>query len=122
MEKGVLYGTLREYGTGRRPYSESPALPHPNDQFAGLAEGGMHADEIVKPAYSLGSGSDRTLASPVGNQVHKSAMKAGSLNSSTNGNGNGHRGERSVRNNIHATRQMSQGLPDDEDFYEKHGV
>ncbi|KAH8776959.1 aquaporin-like protein [Hyaloscypha finlandica] len=69
MEKGILYGTLREYGTGRRPYSESPELPHPNDQFAGLAEGGMHADQIVKPAYSLGSGSERTLASPVGNQV-----------------------------------------------------
>jgi aquaporin related protein len=82
----------------------------------------MHADEIIKPAHSLGGGSDFTLASPVGSQVHQSAMKPGSLNSSTNGNGNGHRGERSVRNNTYATRQMSQGLPDDVDFYEKHGV
>jgi aquaporin related protein len=88
MENGRLHGTPREYGAGRRPYGESPAPPQPNDQFAGLAEGRMHADEIVKPTYSLGGGSDRALASPVGNQVHKSAMKPGSFNISTNGNGN----------------------------------
>jgi aquaporin related protein len=121
-EKGRLHGTPREYGAGRRPYSESPAPPHPNDQFAGLAERGMHADEIIKPPHSLGGGSDRTLASPVGNQVHKSAVKPESLNNSTNGNKNRHRRERSVKNNTYSIRQMSQGLPDDEDFYEKHGV
>ncbi|KAN0106249.1 aquaporin [Hyaloscypha variabilis] len=121
-EERRSHGTPREYGTERRPYSESPAPPHPNDQFTGLAEGGMHGDEFVKPAQSLGGDSDRTLAPSGGNQnsnVHKSAMKPGSLNSSTNGNCGGHRGERSVRNNTYANRQMNQGLPSDEEFYEK---
>jgi aquaporin rerated protein, other eukaryote len=112
-------GTPKEYGVERRPYSESPAPPHPNDQFAGLADGGMHADEIVKPSQSVGGDSDRTLASPLGNQVHKSAMKPGSSNGSANGNGYGVRGERSVRNNTYVNRQMNRGLPDDEEFYDK---
>ncbi|KAF7905788.1 hypothetical protein EAF00_000067 [Botryotinia globosa] len=35
----------KQYGTKRRPFSDSPAPPHPNDQFTGLNEGGLHADE-----------------------------------------------------------------------------
>ena len=54
----------KEYGTERRPFSDSPAPPHPNDQFTGLAEGGMHADKEVKPSES-GSGSERTLGAHV---------------------------------------------------------
>lgn len=117
-EEGIV-GIPREYGAGRRPYSESPAPPHPNDQFAGLADGGMHADEIVKPTHSLGGDSNRTLESPTGNQVHKSAMKSGPLGGSTIGNGNGHRGERPVRNNTYSNRGTNQGLPNDEEFYEE---
>jgi aquaporin rerated protein, other eukaryote len=125
VDEERLHGTPRDYSAGRRPYSESPAPPHPNDQFAGLAEGGMHGEELVKPTQSVGGDSDRTLASPMGNQnsaIHKSAMKPGLLGNSTSGNGNGHRGERSVRNNTYANRGMNQVLPDDEEFYDKQSV
>ena len=40
----------------RRTFSESPAQPHPNNQFTGLAESGMHADEMMsapKRAFRL---------------------------------------------------------------------
>ena len=92
MEEGRTYGIPKEYGTERRPFSESPAPPHPNDQFAGLTDGGMHADELVKPIHSIGGDSDRTLASnsvsaqtmmpPTSTQAapqaaHNSAMRAG---------------------------------------------
>jgi len=62
-----MHGTPQEYGLGRRPYSESPAPPHPNDQFAGLAESGMHGEDAMMPSQSVAGNSDRTLASPIGN-------------------------------------------------------
>lgn len=39
------HGDPKEYGMERRPFSESPAPPHMNDQFAGLTAGGMHSAE-----------------------------------------------------------------------------
>jgi hypothetical protein len=48
----------REYEAERRPYSESPAPPHPNDQNTGLAKGDMHANELIKPTHSAGRDSD----------------------------------------------------------------
>ena len=82
-----MHGTPQEYGLGRRPYSESPAPPHPDDQFAGLAGSGIHGEEAMMPPQSIAGNSDRTSASPIGNQVHKSAMKPRPLGSSPNGNG-----------------------------------
>lgn len=55
-------GTPQEYGSKHRPFSDSPAPPHPNDQFIGLHEGGMHPSELVKPAHnSMGADSEHTL-------------------------------------------------------------
>jgi len=65
MDEERMYGMLREYGVGRRPYSESTAPPHPNDQFTGLADRGMHGDEIFKPTHGVGGDSDRALESGV---------------------------------------------------------
>lgn len=112
-----MYVTPREYGAGRRPYIESPAPTHPNGQFAGLAEFGMHAEGIGIPPQSIAGDSDRTLASPICNQGHKSALKPRPLGSSPNGNGH-----RSLRNNTHANRGTNQGLPDDEEFYGMQGA
>lgn len=53
-------GTPQEYGSKHRPFSDSPAPPHPNDQFTGLHEGGMHASELVKPVHDS-TDSDHTL-------------------------------------------------------------
>lgn len=122
-EEMAMHGTPIEYGAARRPYSESPAPPHPNDQFTGLAEGGMHADEMVKPVQNLGGDSDRTLASSSQGTiiVHKSAVKPGSLGSPTVGNGN--KGERSMRSNTQANRNMHHGMSNDEQFYDdKQGI
>jgi aquaporin related protein len=128
MDEERMHGMPREYSAGRRPYSESPAPPHPNDQFTGLADGGMHGDEIVKPTHSVGGDSDRTLASAVGSPssqgtaVHKSAIKPGSRGSNAHGNGNGHSGERSVRSDT-SNRNMNSGMPHDEEFYDdKQGI
>jgi len=82
-------GLPREYGAERRPFSQSRAPPYPNDQFAGLADGGMNSDEMVKPVQSMGGDSDRTLvpnASLNGNG-HKSNMKPGSKWRNWNGRG-----------------------------------
>lgn len=52
MEEGTLasgvgsVGTPKEYGGAPRPHSDSPAPPHPNDQFTGLEAGGMHNREL----------------------------------------------------------------------------
>ncbi len=112
-----MHGTPREYSAGRRPYSGSPAPPHPNDQSADLAEFGMHGEEITMPPQSVAGDSDRTLALPIGSQIHKSAMKPRPLGSSPNGSGH-----RSLRNNTYANRGTNQGLPDDEEFYERQGA
>lgn len=96
-------GTPSEYGTERRPYSDSPAPPHPNDQFAGLAEGGMHAAEPVKELRDTSSGSTLDGSqSPLGAGVgHKSAMKPGS---SHGADANGK--ERSVKSNTYNNRNQ----------------
>jgi hypothetical protein len=31
----------------RRTFLDSPAQPHPSNQYTGLAESGMHADEMM---------------------------------------------------------------------------
>ena len=46
-ENGNHFGAPKEYGTKRRPFSDSPAPPNANDQFAGLSEGGLHTDEFA---------------------------------------------------------------------------
>jgi aquaporin rerated protein, other eukaryote len=62
MEEGRVnvkgnIGIRSEYGTERVPYSDNPALTHPSDQFAGLSNGGMHANEYVgKESISMDSG------------------------------------------------------------------
>lgn len=38
---------LKEYGSERRPFSDSPTPPRSNDQFTGLADGSIHADELL---------------------------------------------------------------------------
>jgi aquaporin related protein len=85
---GGNIGTPKEYGAAQRPYSESPAPPNPNDQFAGLADGGMHANEFVQ--------TERTPVTPT-----RTAMKAGT-NASTSNMGAGH----SVSSNTYNNRQM----------------
>ena len=122
MEEGrsePTYGNPREYGTGRRPFSDSPAPPHKNDQFAGLAEGGMHADELVKPVQTTRSSgstsSDQTLF-PGTDQAKvsmKPVLKPGIRGTAATGK------ERSVRSNTQANRNMNSGIPRDEDFYDK---
>ncbi len=47
----------------------------------------------------------------------KSAIKSGLMGS--NGNGNRHMGEGSVRSNTYANRRMNQGMLNDEEFYDE---
>jgi aquaporin related protein len=105
-------GTPREYRAERRPYSESPAPPHPNDQFTGLADGGMHGDEMVRPMESESSASERTLGGNVGTAI-KPAMKKGSAGSNVPGK------ERSVRSTTQNNRNMNSGIPRNEEFCDK---
>lgn len=111
-------GTPKEYGSDRRPFSDSPAPPHPNDQFTGLADGGMHADEGIKRSVTRGSRSDQTLR---GNSVpHTGAMaQKSAIKPSSRGNqyANGHEG--SVRTNTYNNMNMGEGIPQDEEFYDK---
>jgi aquaporin related protein len=132
-------GEPKEYGTDRRPFSNSPAPPHKNDQFAGLQAGGMHADELLRG----GSESDQaTLAtrtsehanpySGVGNGVTgtntnttthhnatgatRSAMKAGTThNAPSPANGT----ERSARKNMYYNQKMNDAAERDEEYYDK---
>jgi aquaporin related protein len=107
MGEERMHGMPREYGAGRRPYSESIAPPHPNDRFTGLADRGMYGDEIVKPTHSVGGDSDRALASAVGGPssqgtaVRKSAINPGSRGSNAHGNENGRRGEVSEEQHLY---------------------
>ena len=110
---GGIIGSPKSYGTERRPFSDSPAPAHPDDQFAGLTDGGMHADEIERHEES-GSGSNRTLGAsgtlPTG---MKTAMKKTPAGSSPP------RKERSVRANTGYNRNINNGSPRDEEFYDK---
>lgn len=96
-------GTPREYGTERRPYSDSPAPPHPNDQFAGLTDGGMHATEPIKAVKEMTSGSTLNGNQPLVGATagHKSAMKPGSSHS-VDANGK----ERGVKSNTYNNRNQ----------------
>ena len=133
MEEGRTHGIPKEYGTERRPFSESPAPPHPNDQFAGLADGGMHAEELVKPMRSIGGDSDRTLASnsvpaqtmmpPTSTQgapqaAHKSAMRPASKGNGQMAVAVANGKDRSVRSNTQMNRNINSGMPRDEEFYD----
>ncbi|KAL2065700.1 hypothetical protein VTL71DRAFT_3370 [Oculimacula yallundae] len=117
------HGEPEEYGVNSRPWSESPAPTHMNDQYRGLANGGMHANENVQPVHTGGS-SERTLASAgltsQQNQMpKKSVIKPGSSGAGS-GQANGH--ESSVRTNTYNNRIMTAGGDGngDEEFYEKH--
>jgi len=115
-------GIPREYGAEARPYSHSPAPPNPNDQFAGLAEGGMHANENFKRPASGDGGSDETLShgnstttSHVFPNTTRSAMRHGNTGA-TNINRkeilvDGRSQERSLRSNTQANRNMNAGAP-----------
>ena len=48
-------GIPREYGTEERPFTGSPRPPHPNDQYTGLTDGGMHGGETSRPTESTRS-------------------------------------------------------------------
>jgi aquaporin related protein len=134
MEEGTagFTGNPKEYGTAQRPYSESPAPPHPNDMFSGLAEGGLHADEYTKTNESntlqnernslnrtLFPGERREIPPELEHlrqeQKMKPAMKPGSQGSTTAGR------ERSARHNTKTNRNMNlnTGIPRDEEFYDK---
>lgn len=111
---GGNIGVPKEYGMERRPFSDSPAPPHPNDQFTGLADGGMHADEDrVRTMDSGSSGSERTLGANGSPQMTmKPAMKKGVVGSNVGK-------ERSVRSNTINNRNMHSGIPRDEEFFDK---
>ena len=76
-----IHGIPKEYSTARRPHSDSPAPPHPNDQFTGLAEGGVHANDSKERAGS--NSSDHTLIQDGPASPMKSAMKPGALTQQT---------------------------------------
>lgn len=128
MEEGCA-GSPKEYGGEQRPWSESPAPPHPNDMFTGLVEGGMHGDEYVKSRGQQERSSDNAqfpadrVVVPKELEhlrkqqqvVRKPAMKPGSRGSETAGAGK----ERSARHNTKTNRNMNAGIPRDEEFYDK---
>ncbi len=116
------HGTPREYGSARRPFSESPAPPHPSDQFVGLASGGMHADEYVKPTAKnarSGSESDHTLAATATPPATTAAgyakpgIKAGTAATGQPAN------HSSARTNMYHNQNMNDGIPRDDEFYDK---
>lgn len=88
-------GHPKEYGAERRPYSDSPAPPHKNDQFTGLEDGGMHANEYVRPRFGDGSS-----AAP------KPAMKNSRADVDRNGNYSNGGNVHSVSSNTNANRTM----------------
>ncbi|KAJ8058660.1 hypothetical protein OCU04_012835 [Sclerotinia nivalis] len=86
------FGTPKEYGTRRRPFSDSPAPPHPNDQFAGLNGGGMHGDEFAARENGGEGGVRKDKRDSEGTLVDngkKSAMRggAGVMESGANASG-----------------------------------
>ncbi|EKD21548.1 MIP family channel protein [Drepanopeziza brunnea f. sp. 'multigermtubi' MB_m1] len=118
------HGAPKEYGTASRPFSDSPAPPHPNDQYCGLADDSTHGHEVFKPLHA--SASDMTLTSsisipgsptrimmPPGQPAHKSAIKPGSRGQG----GTAH--ESSMRSNTYQNRIMAAGNHDSEEFGEK---
>ncbi|KAB8290420.1 hypothetical protein EYC80_010852 [Monilinia laxa] len=109
------YGHGKEYGTHRRPFSDSPAPPHPNDQFAGLNQGGLNADDLAKGGE--GQGIIRDKRDSEGTLVEngkKSAMRPNS-----NGNGTEVVGG-SARDNTHNNQRIGQGVgTQSEEFYSK---
>ncbi|ESZ94199.1 hypothetical protein SBOR_5425 [Sclerotinia borealis F-4128] len=117
------YGHAKEYGTQRRPFSDSPAPPHPNDQFVGLNSGGMHADEHVK--VGEGAAKEETTRDKrdsggtlVENGAKKSAMRGGGGNVS--GMGVDQRVGGDLKNNTYNNQMIGQGQGvQSEEFYDK---
>ncbi|PQE19269.1 hypothetical protein CJF32_00010953 [Rutstroemia sp. NJR-2017a WRK4] len=106
-EHAANYGTPKEYGTARRPFSDSPAPPHLNDQFRGLAPGGMHADENVESPISPVS--EHTLVENGGSPVSKkSAMETP-----------GNRGSMVEGGNSRDNNQKIERDPIHEEYFEK---
>ncbi|KAI9645271.1 Aquaporin-1 [Ciborinia camelliae] len=79
------YGPAKEYGTARRPFSDSPAPPHPNDQFAGLNNGA--ADDRFGNANGEG-GSARNKRDSEGTLV-ENGVRRGSTRPGSSGNSGG---------------------------------
>ena len=120
-------GEPNEYGTAQRPYSDSPAPSHKNDQFAGLEEGGMDGVALrsqgqggenhhhvgagtTMPSHTPVAGGTATSTTPV-----KSAFRPGS-----SGVGQPLPKEHSVSSNTYNNRRArGGGLPDDEEFFDK---
>jgi aquaporin related protein len=108
--QGANYGTPKEYGTERRPFSDSPAPPHPNDQFTGLAAGGMHADEHAETPISPVSGD--TLVENGGSSAgRKSALRTSGNRGSAVGGGN-------VRDNTYNNQNIGKDAMHEE-YFEK---
>ncbi|CZT46624.1 related to aquaporin [Rhynchosporium secalis] len=119
------HGIPQEYGMQSRPFSKSPAPPHMNDQYRGLANGGMHASEAdrVVPLNSRGSGSERTLAE-VGSHHQAQVPRKSVIKPSSQGimasNEHGHENDSSFRTNTYNNRRITAGERDDEEFYDKN--
>ncbi|KAI9740082.1 MAG: hypothetical protein M1818_004833 [Claussenomyces sp. TS43310] len=106
-------GNPLEYGSNRRPYSDSPAPPHKNDQFAGVEDGGMHARDYTKPHGSGSADSDGTLIAAL-NSPPKSTAKV----SRTEGHPHGDQARPSSKN-TYANIVTDTGRRNDSDFYDE---
>ncbi|QSZ36472.1 hypothetical protein DSL72_006351 [Monilinia vaccinii-corymbosi] len=70
-------GAGRVNGTHRRPFSDSPAPGHPNDQFAGLNSGGIQVDDFAMGAEGQGTArNEKDSAGTLVENGKKSAMKS----------------------------------------------
>lgn len=88
------YGVPNEFGAAPRPFSDSPAPPHPNDQYADLVPHGPKGEEPGKAegAAAKGSGPTKTPSKSAlkDGRAHGNRLngKGGSLNSNTYNNRN----------------------------------
>jgi aquaporin related protein len=132
-----------EYGRRQRPFSNSPAPPHPNDQYAGL-DGGMHSHELqprYNPHNSIGADSERTVVVPTANpSTHANTgdgfqrnavvgtpikdtrsnpiLKASSIRNATPPS-SPPRATGNVKSNTYYNRNIGSG-PDDDEFFDKN--
>ncbi|THV50118.1 hypothetical protein BGAL_0164g00090 [Botrytis galanthina] len=118
---GNHFKAPQEYGTKGRPFSDSPAPPNPNDQFTGLSEGGMHADEFANGngdgIHGREGAVHRNKRDSEGTLVEngkKGVLKAGTGGAAVGGtNGN-------LRDNTHTNQRIRQETgAQSEVFYDK---
>jgi aquaporin related protein len=112
-------GHPKEYGSTPRPYSDSPAPPHKNDQFSGLEAGGMHASDPANPvvAGDRGDGNDHRVATPA--SPSKSAMKSAGVIPGRNGSYTNGGSAHSAVANTYVNRHANSRIGNDEEFYGK---